>query len=380
MRGVGAQCDGMALLTRSKGRADPPAWLAQLGSGPPAAESPPVEGSLLASADASVVDAVLSASASAGVTCAHVSDVDALVDGWGSASLVLVGDDLAAEVVARDLPQRPGVHLVARSDEACRWSAPLAAAVVVLPDVGGWLPGVFASGRPQSGHVVAVAAGHGGAGASTVAAGVALAAAARGVRVALVDADPIGGGLDLLLGAERVAGWRWPNLLGAQGQLADLAAELPVVDGVALLSMPRRGPCEVARPAAAAVLHGLSAHHELVVVDVGRAQGPVATEASRLATSMTVVCRPQVRAAAAVAAQAARWDAPTLVVRAGRAAEIPPGLLAQHVGLALLGTVPEDARLPRLAQQGRPPGGLAAPGFARACSRLAGRLMHRVAS
>ena len=31
------------------------------------------------------------------------------------------------------------------------------------------------------------------------------------VELALVDLDPMGGGLDLLLGAESTPGWRWPR-------------------------------------------------------------------------------------------------------------------------------------------------------------------------
>ena len=50
-----------------------------------------------------------------------------------------------------------------------------------------------------------------------------------------------GGGIDLLLGAERVDGWRWPRLAGARGHLGDLAGQLPTVDGVDVLAMARTG-------------------------------------------------------------------------------------------------------------------------------------------
>ena len=43
----------------------------------------------------------------------------------------------------------------------------------------------------------------------------------------LIDADPRSGGLDLLLGAERTAGWRWPRLATARGHLGDLTGQLP---------------------------------------------------------------------------------------------------------------------------------------------------------
>ena len=54
----------------------------------------------------------------------------------------------------------------------------------------------------------------------------------------LVDLDPLGGGLDLLLGAERLAGLRWPDLAGARGRLGGgmLRDALPRLDGLSLLS------------------------------------------------------------------------------------------------------------------------------------------------
>src|SRR3712207_7123198 len=53
-----------------------------------------------------------------------------------------------------------------------------------------------------------------------------------GLRTLLVDADPLGGGLDLVLGWEQVDGLRWPSLAEADGR----------VDPPALLqALPHRG-------------------------------------------------------------------------------------------------------------------------------------------
>ena len=81
--------------------------------------------------------------------------------------------------------------------------------------------------------------------------GLAFVAARSGQRTALVDLDPAGGGLDLLVGAERLDGWRWPRLASARGHLGDLGDQLPCVDGVEVLSMGRgvdavRPPSEAA--------------------------------------------------------------------------------------------------------------------------------------
>ncbi|WP_155886161.1 hypothetical protein [Actinoalloteichus caeruleus] len=58
-----------------------------------------------------------------------------------------------------------------------------------------------------------------GAGASTFAASVAWASARRGGHPLLVDRDPLGGGLDLALGMEKVSGPRWSGCSTATGRL-----------------------------------------------------------------------------------------------------------------------------------------------------------------
>ena len=90
--------------------------------------------------------------------------------------------------------------------------------------------------RPRSDStVIGVAAGHGGAGASSFAARLAAAARPDG-PVVLVDGDPLGGGLDLLVEHGGAAGVGWSDLegLGSQDGTA-LREGLPVVDEVALL-------------------------------------------------------------------------------------------------------------------------------------------------
>ena len=93
--------------------------------------------------------------------------------------------------------------------------------VISLPEGESWLVGALsdaAEGYRRKGSVLAVVGGRGGAGASVLAAAVAVRAAADGDPVLLVDCDPLGGGLDLVLGAEDAAGPRWPELtLAAAG-------------------------------------------------------------------------------------------------------------------------------------------------------------------
>ena len=77
----------------------------------------------------------------------------------------------------------------------------------------------------------------GGAGSSTLAAALALAAAVDR-DVLLVDGDLQGGGIDYLLGIESVSGARWPELSEASGLLpaAALAQALPTAGRVRVLA------------------------------------------------------------------------------------------------------------------------------------------------
>jgi hypothetical protein len=156
---------------------------------------------------------------------------------------------------------------------------PLGAAVLVLPDGARWLSSIISGAHSSdAGRVLVcgVVGGSGGVGASTLAAGVASAAARRRRSVALVDVDVAGGGLDLLLRAEEVPGWRWSRLRTARGQIGDLRGKVPSIDGIDLISMGRVGESDVGRDAVTAVIASLGRTHEIVVLDIGRDLGAVA--------------------------------------------------------------------------------------------------------
>src|SRR5699024_11706334 len=91
--------------------------------------------------------------------------------------------------------------------------------------------------RPRSDStVIGVVAGHGGAGASSFAARLAAAARPDG-PVVLVDGDPLGGGLDLLVEHGGAAGVGWSALEGLGSQVGTALREgLQVVDEVAVLA------------------------------------------------------------------------------------------------------------------------------------------------
>ena len=98
------------------------------------------------------------------------------------------------------------------------------------------------SGACGRGPVIAVTAGRGGAGASVFA--VALAQTAD--EALLIDLDPFGGGIDLLVGSESATGLRWPDLSVLGGRLNWTAVRdaLPRQHRVSVLSAARH-PCEI---------------------------------------------------------------------------------------------------------------------------------------
>jgi secretion/DNA translocation related CpaE-like protein len=145
---------------------------------------------------------------------------------WPTATAVIVDEDGARRCVRAGMPRRDGVFLVVTSEpSAALWVAAIdigAQQVCVLPtqeaELVRYLSEAAETGHaaPRRGRVIAVTAGRGGGGASVFAAALAQCAG----EALLVDLDPCGGGVDLLLGVESVPGARWPELAAASGRLS----------------------------------------------------------------------------------------------------------------------------------------------------------------
>ena len=321
-------------------------------------------------------DAVLAIAAAAGVEPVLVPDAAQVRPYWRHASLVVVGIDQAEPLAEQGLPGRPDLFVVGGEEAAdllCSWSLPLHARVVVLPSGAASLTTALAQvTRPgRSGPVLAVVGAAGGVGASTLAAALALAGAADARRVMLVDADPMAGGIDLLLGAERTAGWRWPRLAQATGHLGDLTGQLPSVAGVDVLSMARGiAGVGVGADQLTAVLRSAGRSHDLVIVDVSRGPSPLADAAVALADLIVVVARADVRGVAA-GRETVRWLEPEgrlgVVVRLPQSRGVAAESVAQALQLPLLGTLAEDPSLPACADRGEPPGRSPRSPLARTC-------------
>jgi secretion/DNA translocation related CpaE-like protein len=332
--------------------------------------------------DSELLDHVLSLTAVVGVEPLLLSDASLVRPHWSSAAIVLLGIEQADRVAAIGLPRRAGVYLVAEdrtAPQAQPWSLRLGAAVVPLPSSASWLSDALADVMRTSrgnGRVICVVGGSGGVGATTLAAGLAF-VAARTQRTMLIDADPRSGGLDLLMGAERIPGWRWPRMASARGHLGDLTGQLPSVEDVDLLSMARNESppgWELRAEQMKAVLSSTMRSHAVTVVDLSRTLGNAGREALRRAELAVLVVRDDVRGVAAgyevarqLAGECARRG---LVVRQGRSRLLEPRLVASGIDWPLLGSFADDPALLLGAERGDPPARSARSSLARLCAKV----------
>ena len=225
----------------------------------------------------------------------------------GAAAVVL--DERAARRCARDgLPRRDAVFLIGPDEpEAPTWAAALeigARGVFTVPKQDTALMRVLAEaaevgGSRRGGRVIAVSAGRGGCGASVFAAALAVSAG----DALLIDLDPCGGGIDLLLGAESVPGLRWPDLGAQGGRIAWSAVRdvLPRRQAVSVLSA-NRVHHDIEPGPVAAVLEAGRRGGATVICDVPRQLSPSGVCALERADLVVVVTSCDVRSIAATTA------------------------------------------------------------------------------
>ncbi|MFC6357771.1 septum site-determining protein Ssd [Luteococcus peritonei] len=321
--------------------------------------SPPAP--LLVSRDARLVETALAAAAAAGVEPVVVRDMARVRALWRSAPVVLVGCELAPMVAGIALEQRAGVHLIGPDlDSVAAWSAPLQASVLVLPEQSALLTQVLDQQLGSGGAVVLrLVGGSGGLGVSTLCCALAQQAERRGLRAAVVELDPTGGGLDLVLGAETAPGWRWPELRAAAGHLDALAGNLPNVSGVDIVSHARPGPDQDSEQppgaeAVRAVVGSLARTHDLVVLDGGA--GPDSLLEAWPGQRQLLLCGADVRGVVAARARARAFGLHDLelVVRTGAARRLPPQAVGEALGCPVLGHVGDDRAVTRAAESGVP--------------------------
>jgi len=333
-------------------------------------------GPLIVTEDAELLDDLLRLCAAAGARPEVHPGVPAHRGSWEAAPLVLVGDDAARRV--RGAARRRGVVLVGRDqDDPGVWRRAVeigADHVLVLPDGEQWLVDRIADvaegvGRPAL--TVGVIGGRGGAGASTLACALAVTSAREGRRTLLVDADPLGGGLDVLLGGESAEGLRWPAFAASRGRVGGGALEesLPKLHALRVLSWDRGDTVAVPPQAVRAVLAAARRRGGAVVVDLPRRVDEGVAEVLAQVDVGVLVVPAELRAVAAARRVASAVGMVLGDLRIAVRGPFAPGLddreVARLMGLPLVGEVPaEDTSRDGCA----PPGGAARGPLARFCS------------
>jgi secretion/DNA translocation related CpaE-like protein len=302
------------------------------------------------------------AAAAAGVAAVH-SGVPARRR-WLAAAAVLVDEGCARCCLAAGLPRRDHVVLaVPGVPTESAWAAAVelgARQVCGLPDQEPALVRALfeaaeqGSGAPAPGPVLAVVAGRGGAGASVFSAALAQSAP----EALLVDLDTVGGGLDLLLGAESEPGLRWPDLGVHDGKVSWSAVRdvLPHRLGVRVLSCGR-AYFEIDPAPAAAVVDAGRRGGATVVCDVPRQLTAAGVRVLELADLVVVLTPCDVRGFAAAAATVGVVGTVNpgigLVVRGPAPGGLSPDQAVAAVGAPLLaGMRPEPMLAQRLDRGG----------------------------
>lgn len=339
-------------------------------------------GPLIVTEDLALLDDLLRLCAAAGAEPEVHHTVPEHRASWADAPLVLVGDDAATR--CRGAARRQGVILVGRDrgdpDDPEVWRRAVeigADCVLRLPEAESWLVDRIADAAEGAGRqalTVGVIGGRGGAGASTLACALALAAARTGRRTLLVDGDPLGGGLDVLLGGERAEGRRWPDFVASKGRVAGGALEesLPSVRGLRVLSWDRGDTVLVPAEAMRAVLAAARRRGGIVVVDLPRRIDAAVTEALAQLDLGLLVVPGELRAVAAAHRVASLAGAVLGDLRAVVRAPYAPGIdeqwVADTLGLPLAGELPHDPALLAALDIGAPPGGEARGPLGRFCA------------
>lgn len=289
--------------------------------------------------------------AAVGVRVVHTAGRDAVSrKTWSAAAAVLL-DEAAADCCGRaGLPRRTHVSVLTSTDaDAATWAAAVAVGaerVLRMPTQEQALVGELAEAAEAArednrcGEAVAVIGGCGGAGASLLATALAQTAG----EALLLDLDPWGGGIDLLVGGESLPGLRWPDLALEGGRLnwSAMRQALPRHRAVSVLSGTRRG-YELEPGPVAAIVDAGRRGGVTVVCDLPRRLTEATHVALDSADLVVLVSRCDVRACAATATLRPVLSAINpnvgLVVRGPAPGGLRPAEVADIAGVPLLASM-----------------------------------------
>lgn len=309
---------------------------------------------LIVTADDGLLDEVLRIAAAAGVEMAHSREPAARTL-WRTAPVILLDAGQVRAAVEARLTRRPGVVVVfAAAPSEALWELCVRLGVdrtlhvhhdeVELIEL---LADTVRDG-PADGRCVAVVGACGGAGASVFAGAVAFAGARSGAPALLLDCDPWGAGLDVILGVENSSGLRWPDLSARAGRLpaGDLVRALPRIrigsTGICVLTHDRDAIRELDPDVVDVVIDAGRRSGATTVVDLPRPPGPAPDRVVERCDLVVVIVPADVRgcwSADRICRRLSGFDVPVGLVVRGPS---PGGIGADDVAAAL--------ELPLLAQ------------------------------
>ncbi len=337
---------------------------------------------LVVTADQDLLDDLLRLAAAGGTEVDVAADPAAARVRYPHAPHVMIGADQAAACLRARLPKRSRVIVVGREpavDPAWEVAELLGAEhIAVLPTAEPWIVDRFAEQPSASGpgRILAVIGGRGGAGASILAGALAVTAVKGGRRTLLVDADPLGGGLDLVLGWERVDGLRWPALNEADGRVDPpaLLAALPHRGDLVLLSFARDELQPVPGEAMAATLDAGRRARDVIVADLPRRLDDAAVLALQAAERALLVVPAELRATAAAARVVAQLtvhcENVSVVVRGPAPGRLRAREIAQALGLPLAGSLRPEPAMCEALERGEAPAADGRGPLAELCKRV----------
>jgi len=306
---------------------------------------------LFVTRDDTLLDELLRLAAAAGITPDVAHDPAAALRSWTRAPLVLVGLDLLEEVARLRPERRAGVHVVGwgpPGEDPFRLALTLGSETVAeLPEAGAWLTDVLSDlgDSATRGLSIGVLGGSGGAGATTFACALGQVAARNGPCV-VIDLDPLGPGVDRILGLEAVPGVRWDALGQTTGRLGSRALReaLPRRGELGVLTWAGRGDPldpQAVREALSAARRG----HDTVVVDLPRTGDPFVEEVAARCDLLLVVVAPTVAGTASASRMLARLPDPSRARLVLRGPGVEPAQVAEVTGVPVVAAMRDQRRL-----------------------------------
>ncbi len=318
---------------------------------------------LIVTRDDDLLEELLRLAAAAGVTPEVSNNAARALRAWSSAPLVFVGIDLASEFARIRPPRRQRVFVVGLGkapDEMFRTALEMGAEdLITLPRSDGWLVEAMTDLHDLSaarGVTIGVIGGSGGAGATTFGCALGQLAGRTGQSV-VIDTDPLGPGVDRVLGLEGEYGVRWDALQQTTGRLSarTLREALPRRAGVAALSWSPGPQGSLQAFAMREALSAAQRGHDTVVIDLARQGESLIDEIAARCDHLVVVVVPHVPGVASATRLCTRFASANSLSLLVRGHGIDPSEIADVTRMPVLASMPNQRGLDEAIDLGAGP-------------------------